>query len=234
MSFIKARPRARHDFYSKVHKGLRLAESQLLVRLGACDGQDPDELTQLMADMVGFMAMAEHHLENEDRWIHTALEARAPGAAGGLAQGHLHHRRDFDELEALIGGIETQQGAARAKALQALYLRFTRYVAEDFLHMSEEEQLILPVLQSLFTDAELIAIEHDIVAALSPEQAIDFARLMIPASNPSERLEWVGGLREAAPPEAFAAVMALAAQPTLSACAFARLREGLGLAAEAG
>ncbi len=230
MSFIKAKPQARHDFYAKVHKGLRLAESLLLVRLGACGGEDAGELADVLAECVTFLAMAEHHLENEDRWIHTALEERAPGAAGGLSVDHAHHRLAFDELEAAICAVQQADDDARPAALRALYLRYTRYVADDFEHMAEEEQLILPVLQSLFTDEELIAIEHSIVSSLSPEDAVAFARLMIPASNPAERLDWAGAVQAAVPPEAFEGIMSQAAQPSLSPAAYARLRAGLGLA----
>ena len=49
MSLVKARPTATHDFYGPVHKGLRFAQSQMLVRLGACDGRDTKVLTQLIA-----------------------------------------------------------------------------------------------------------------------------------------------------------------------------------------
>ena len=79
MSFIQPRPIATHDFYGPIHKGLRLAQTQLLVRLGACGGDDAVELTQLLGDLVSFCHVAEHHLENEDRWVHSALETRAPG-----------------------------------------------------------------------------------------------------------------------------------------------------------
>jgi hemerythrin-like domain-containing protein len=229
MSFIKAKPQARYDFYGKIHKGLRLAQSQLLVRLGACGGDDAVELALLLADLAGFLGMAEHHLENEDRWIHTALEARAPGAARGLAQDHAHHHHAFEELKTLMSGVRAADGENRARALHLLYLRFSRFMAADLEHMAEEEQLILPVLQSLFTDEELMGVEGEIVSRLDLDETIAFARLMIPASNPAERVDWAAGMRAAAPPEVFDAVMSLAAQPSLTPAAYAQLREGLGL-----
>ncbi|MGZ6040197.1 MAG: hemerythrin domain-containing protein, partial [Phenylobacterium sp.] len=159
MSFIQAKPSATHDFYGPVHKGLRLAQSLMLARLGACDGQDPEALGALLGDLVGLLYIAEHHLENEDKWVHTALEARAPGSTVRLAQSHQRHRQSFEELEALIGQAETARPAARPALLKQLYLAYSLFMAEDFAHMAEEEQLMLPILQSLFTDEELADIE---------------------------------------------------------------------------
>ena len=57
------------------------------------DGRDTKVLTQLIDDLVSLLHLAEHHMENEERCAHTALEARAPGASARLAQGHQRFRR---------------------------------------------------------------------------------------------------------------------------------------------
>src|SRR5438045_2621812 len=106
MSFIQAKPAATYDFYGPIHKGLRLAQTQMLVRLGACGGDDAHELTTLLDDLATLLHMAEHHLENEDIWVHSALEARAPGATLRLVQSHEHHRQAFEEMTALVGEAE--------------------------------------------------------------------------------------------------------------------------------
>ena len=124
MSFMQAKPVATHDLYAKIHTGLRLGQCQMLVRLGACGGDDPAELESLLNDLVGLLAIAEHHLVNEDKWVHTALEARAPGSTYRLVQGHEHHKQAFDELEALVGQVEAAAPDGRPRALRGLYLRF--------------------------------------------------------------------------------------------------------------
>ena len=228
MSFIHSRPVATYDFYKAPHKGLRLAESQMLARLGACDGAEPEELAALLRDLVSLLHMAEHHLENEDKWIHTALEVRAPGATNRLVRDHLHHRETFEQLEALIGQVETVGAEGRGRALHSLYLRFVRFMADDFAHMAEEEELMMPVLQSLFSDEELVAIEGQIVAGLSPQEKVSFGRFMIPAATPADRIAFLGGVRANAPAEAFQAMIELSARPSLSPRDFTRLCEGLG------
>lgn len=230
MSFIQAKPPAIHDFYGAVHKGLRLALSQLLVRLGAADPSDTG-LPGLMAELREQCRLSEHHLTHEDEVIHTALEVRAPGSTVRLVQAHDHHREAFGEIEAMIRQVEAAAAADRVRELRALYLRFSLFVADDLAHMAEEEQLMLPILQSLFTDAELMDMEDRIVSGLAPEEMIAVARLMIPAATRTDRLSMLGAMRANAPAEAFAAIIGLAAQPTLSEADFAHLSEGLGLAA---
>ncbi|HEX4711086.1 hypothetical protein [Phenylobacterium sp.] len=231
MSFIQAKPAATHDFYGPIHKGLRLAQTQMLVRLGACGGDDADELTTLLGDLTALLHMAEHHLVNEDKWVHTALEARAPGSTQRLAQSHEHHRHAFGELEALIGEVEAAEPSGHARLMRQLYLRFTLFAADDLAHMAEEEQLMLPVLQSLFTDEELVGIEDRILSALSPEEIVGFGRLMIPAATRADRIALLSAMRANAPAEAFAAIMQLSARATLSDADYGHLCEGLGLAA---
>jgi hypothetical protein len=229
VSFVQAKPLATHDFYGPIHKGLRLAQTHMLVRLGACGGEDLAEMSALLGELCTLLHVAEHHLENEDRWVHPALEARAPGATIRLAQGHAHHRHAFEELEALIGRAETALPEHRGKAMHALYLRFSQFMADDFAHMAEEEQMILPVLQSLFTNEELASIEDQIISGLSPEEVVGFGRYMIPAATRADRIALLSGIRANAPAEAFEAIMELSARPTLSAEDFDHLCLGLGL-----
>lgn len=229
MSFVQAKPAATHDLYVQIHKGLRLSLTALLVRLGACGGDDAQETAELMADLRTQLHVSEHHLANEDLHVHTALDARAPGAGARLDRDHDHHRQSFAEIEAMIAAVEAADVVDRRKRLHALYVRFSLFVADDLVHMAEEEQIILPVLQSLFTDAELIEIETRIKQALAPEELIAFGRMMLPAATRAERVEMCAGIRAVAPPPAFAAIMEHAARPSLSAADYRQLCEALGV-----
>lgn len=229
MSFIQAKPRASHDFYAPIHKGIRLGLCQMLTRLGAADAADPN-LAETLAALRAQLALSAGHLAHEDEVIHTALEARAPGATLRLEQAHEHHRASFEDLETLICRIE-HAGTEKNSLLRALYLRFSLFVADDFAHMAEEEQLMLPILQSLFSDEELMALEDAIVSQIPPEEMLAVAGLMIPAATRTDRIGMLSALRANAPAEAFGAILAVSVQPNISADDFAHLSEGLGLAA---
>lgn len=231
MTYLSPRPLATHDFYGPIHKGLRYALSQMLVRLGCADAGDRAALAQLMADVRGLLDLSAHHLENEDLHVHAALEARAPGASLRLIQAHDHHRLSFEELEVLTRQVERAPPDDQPELLRRLYLRFSEFVADDLAHMAEEEQVILPVLQCLFTDAELQGIEDRIMSGLSPEDMIGFGRILIPAANRQERIALFSAVRANAPAPAFEAILTLSAKPALSEGDWRDLAAGLGVVA---
>jgi len=234
MSFLSPRVTATHDFYGPIHKGLRLALSRLLIRLGSVDAGDRGAVAILMADLRAQMILSMAHLDHEEREIHAVLEARAPGA--DLHADHDRHRAHFVAIENAVATVEGAGPDKRAAALHRLYLAFTRFVAADFAHMAEEEEEILPVLQDLFTDEELAAIEARIGAAVAPDRMIAYAQLVIPAARPAERLAMMTQarermIREGAQPEAFASLLNFAAKPSLPPADWEALIRDLDLAA---
>lgn len=236
MSFLSPKVAATHDLYGPIHKGLRLAHCRLLIRLGAVDVQDRGALATVLADLRAQMILSAAHLDHEEREIHAALEQRVPGAAQDLYADHEHHRASFVTIEMAIAAVEATEPSRRRPAVHRLYLAFTRFVGDDFAHMAEEEQTILPVLQDLFTDEELIEIEGRIMAALTPDRMIAYSQLMIPATGPADRVALLnrvrdGMIREGAQPEAFAGLLNFGAKPALSHGEWEALVRDLGIAA---
>jgi hypothetical protein len=232
MSFLTPKPVAAHDFYAPIHKGLRYALSGLLVRLGQADPDDVAVTGALLADVRRQCRLSAVHLENEEREIHIALEARAPGASARLEHAHEEHRQSLAEIEAMASRIEhAPDRAAAAAEWRRLYLRFSQFVADDLAHMAEEELVILPVLQSLFDDAELMAIEDAIMSTMNPADLMADASLIAPATTRRERAAILGAFRATAPAQAFEAVMELTVRPSLTVEVWRELHADLGIEA---
>lgn len=231
MSYLPAQSAA-HDLYGPIHKGLRYAHARLLTRLGATAPDHPAATAELLADLRAHLGSRACQIDFERREILAALETRAPGAAAELAEGHDRRQVHFPVLATLVAEVEMAKPRQRAAALHRLYLAFSRFMAEDLHHMAEEEEEFSPVLQALFTDAELVAIEARMRGALSDEHLIDLARIMLPAARPDERLAMLRAVRddmvrEGAPPESFAVLLALGARPALTPADWALLEAGL-------
>ncbi|MGV3480620.1 MAG: hypothetical protein ACO1O3_11770 [Sphingobium sp.] len=219
----------RWDIYGPVHKGLRRGHCALLQRLATADFTR--DTTALISDLRMHLVLGETHLADEEQFIHMALEQRAPGVAAGLEREHAHHRARFIEIEAAVAALEAAVDPRLADARgRTLHLLFSRFVAEDLVHMAEEEEMVWPQLCALFSDVELAEIEAAIVGSLPPEIAMGFMQLMVPATNAAERAALLGGMKANAPAEAYAAVYELAARPSLTPDQLAEL-EALGLAA---
>jgi hypothetical protein len=197
----------REDMYYAVHKGIRLANARMLIRLGRTDAADADGVATVLHELREHLVMGLSHLTHENAQIHTAIEERCPGASDHAADDHAHHEQAFADLEALARAVETASDAGRAMALRRLYQRFALFVAEDLEHMHEEETGIMPLLMSHFTAEERAGIEHRIVSNIPFEKNVLFMRCMIPALPLSDRKAMLGGMRAAMPAEVFDGLM---------------------------
>jgi hypothetical protein len=221
----------RHDLYGPIHKGLRFALSGLLADLGATDFADETAARAIAARLRVQMKLSADHLRHEEEHVHGALEARAPGATKRLEHAHREHDEAFATIGTLLEALERGPEPLRPRVGRELYLRFSEFVADDFAHMAEEERVTQPLLHSLFTDAELIAIEGAIVASIPPAEMMLNLRVMLPAASRPERAAFLGFMRAGAPAEVFAAVLEHAARPALTPDDFADLTRRLAVAA---
>jgi hypothetical protein len=221
----------RHDIYGPIHKALRAAAGRLLARLGATDFSDAAEVSSILTALRSQLSVGMRHLHHEDLHIHAALEARSPGSSGRLEADHHHHEEAVADLEQVLTSIEGASPAERQVLGRQLYLRYAHYVAADLVHMHEEETVTMPLLHSLFSDAELMTIEGAIVASIPPTETMTIMGDMIPAMHRTERKQFLSFVQAGAPPEVFAMLLEGAAKPNLSAADWSDLTQAFGVAA---
>jgi len=220
--------RGRHDIYRFIHKALRKAQCEMLIRLGNTDYAGAG-VPALVADLRSLMALGAAHISHEEAHVHTALDQRAPGATETAMHQHGSHRQSFRLIESIVDRLESAQAERRPAIGRELYLTYSAFIAHDFEHMFEEETAVNGQLWMHFDDAALRAIEGAIVASLPPERVVATMRLMIPAISRGERLELLGFIKAGAPKPAFDAIIEMAARPILTPDDFAHLAHGLGL-----
>ncbi|WP_439859277.1 hypothetical protein [Pseudomonas sp. MBLB4136] len=220
---------ARFDIYALIHKGLRAHLVHTLCALGRCDWQDCAEARAVLAELQGLLAFCRSHIDHEDQMVDPALERRRPGATLHCAAEHRQHREAMDELAALTEQVIHLPALRRGDVVHQLYRRLACFVADNLLHMEQEERDNNRLLWETHSDAELIDLEQRIVASLSPDEMQRVLYWMLPALNPEERAGFLLELRAKAPAELFAATLdTLEAQ--LSPRHHARLDAALGLA----
>jgi hypothetical protein len=197
-------PPKRYDIYAFIHKGLRAFMAHTLVRAGRLDALDADEVAEAGAEVLALLAICRSHLQHENEFVHTAMQARAPGSAAAIAGEHEEHVQAIERLQALLAAVPGDPAAA-----QALYRALSAFVAENFEHMQREESLHNAVLWAHYDDGELHALEQRIVDSLAPDEAALSMRWMLPHMTPAERAALLGGMRQGAPAEAFDQVLSL-------------------------
>ena len=212
--FITKNPTSadRVDIYAGIHKAVRAFLCDTLARVARLDLNDENEVARTVQQVRGLMEFCEHHIANEERFVHPAMEARQPGSAAGTADDHEHHAASVAAIRADCAAVEARGGADRDAAWRRLQRALALFTGDNLLHMDTEETVNNAVLQACYTDAELMALHQQILASLPPEgMAVDLCWLLA-GSSPAERFQLMAGIRADAPPPVFDAMLDLARQ----------------------
>jgi hypothetical protein len=205
-------PAGRVDIYAGIHKAVRAFLCDTLTRVARLDLEDENELAGTLRQARELLLFCEHHIANEERFVHPAMEARQPGSAAGTAAEHEHHAAELAAMRADCELIEGKAGAQRDAAWRRLQHRLAQFTGDSLLHMEAEETVNNAVLQACYTDAELMGLHQQILASLPPEEMAADLRWILAGSSPAERFQVMAGVRADAPPPVFDAMVELARQ----------------------
>jgi hypothetical protein len=218
---------ARLDLYTPIHKALRLFMTDTLQRLGQLDTEDPTEFAATTEQVQALLAQCRAHLAHENQFVHTALEARRPGASARIAGEHDQHLEHIAALESELAALRALPNALGA--LQ-LYRLLALFVADNFEHMHHEETHHNAQLWALYSDAELLEVHERLVASIEPAEMAATVRWLVPAMNPAERAEMLVPMQQQVPPEAMRDLLRIA-RPHLPPQGWAKLAQALGVRA---
>ncbi|MES2972575.1 MAG: hemerythrin domain-containing protein [Pseudomonadota bacterium] len=223
----------RFDMYGGIHKALRALMADTLLAVGRMDADDALERAQTCQRVLQLLDACASHLKHENEFIHTAMEARAPGASERIAHEHEEHVQHINALGAKVAALMDSAEAGRAAAATDLYRSLSLFIAENYQHMHVEETAHNAVLQARYTDAELIAIHDALVASIPPQEMMTTLRWLVPFANPAERAAMLGDIRSKAPAQVFDAIIDTV-RPHLSDNEWVKLARALQLPVAAG
>ncbi|MCC2674862.1 MAG: hypothetical protein K0R58_1809 [Ramlibacter sp.] len=226
---VAAAEAPRFDMYSGIHKALRALMADTLLAVGRMDPADEDDVAQASGRVLELLAICAGHVQHENEFLHTAIEARAPGASAAIGHEHEEHVKHIAQLSDLVVVLRGAAPEARAAAASRLYRELSLFIAQNFEHMHVEETAHNAVLWARYTDAELIAIHDALVGSIAPQEMMAIARWLVPFQNPQDRFHLLADMRAKAPAPAFQAVMDLV-QPHLTTKEWRKLTGALGLA----
>jgi hypothetical protein len=223
-----AAPKApRFDMYAGIHKALRQCMAHTVHQLGAADVDDAAELAAALDGVQALLTLMKGHLQHENDFLHTAIEARRPGAARHTADDHQLHADAFANLEDEVAALRAARAELRAGIALRLYRHLAEFVGENLVHMQVEETRNNATLWELYTDAELVEIHDRLVASVPPAEMMVIARWMVVSLNPQELAGLYADMQQKAPPPAFEALYDVARQH-MAPAAFAKLARALG------
>jgi hypothetical protein len=216
MTQVAAKPRTgeraagehgRFDLYAGVHKGVRSLLADTLLAVGRMDLHDPAEFATTLAQARGLIELCRAHMHIENQFVHPAMEARRPGSTRATAADHQDQLVAMEQLEAGVRAVERARPDARAGASSALYRDLALFLADNYTHMTVEEDDNNAVLWDAYSDEELSEIHQAIIASMRPETMLAFLRWMVPAMSPVQRAGLLGALQLGAPRPVFEGVL---------------------------
>jgi len=174
------------DGFGPIHKALRYALADLLIAMGRASFLDDAQVERVLADLEDVLAFVEDHLRHEDDFVFPVLAARLSGTLDAMASAHSAHTQMVAELRALSKAAREASASKRALVGRTLYLHYSVFVGEALVHMAEEERVLQPLLERLFTEEEIFGISARIQASLSPSEVARVTRFVMGAVIESE------------------------------------------------
>ncbi len=217
------------DLYRDIHKGIRAELFSVTSTAGSVDPSDRCDRAALADHVLSVAAVLESHAHHEDAVIDPVLERHLPDLASEINDDHDRLEHMFSSITDLaVDTVDSDTGDQR-RLLQLLHLDLARFTSSYLAHIDLEERTVMQRLSSLIGVEEIAAMHGAIVGSIPPAEMARSLAFMLPAMNIDDRVGLLGGVRAAAPAEAFEAVVGLAGS-VLRPADFASLTERMEVA----
>ncbi|WP_040490578.1 hemerythrin domain-containing protein [Indibacter alkaliphilus] len=192
--------------YLLPHKGLRNLLGKVSLLTGNVDSNSLHDLKKLKWYSNELFYLLEQHAKVEDTIVLPDLEKRVPGST-------VENEEEHEMLEALVEVLKVQlddlQVGDNPKKFIQYFMDFSSFHAKYLEHMLMEENKVLHVIWSNYSDEELAFQHHEIISSFTPEKILRWFRFIIPALNPTERFHALAGVKANAPKIFFDTLMAM-------------------------
>lgn len=198
----------RAEIFINVHKGLRRGLWGLALKIGELDWSDAGEVQTAGRELENMMLFLREHSANEDEIQFSVLEEHAPGITQRDREEHRDLEYRLDLLEKHWCALLREE--RREAAGYQFYLEYNQFLSRYLDHMDREERDLTQAFYRHCSDPEIEDAFKKIVARTSPQDMTVMLTYMIPAMNPSERIDFLTKTKASATPETFDKVKSLA------------------------
>jgi len=218
----------RYVIYTNIHKAVRHIMFSTALALGSADFRDQKSMRESLEQLRGTITLLQEHAEHEETFVHPDLESRVPGITKPFEDNHKDDERLFDRMRELGSQIEAVEDYDQKVALgNQLYGIFNTYIGDYLGHLDREEAELEQALWDNFTDEELAEIDHRLMGSVPPERMGVWVELIGNSWNASDLTTILAGMKQSAPPEAFAGMLSMMEQAT-PAATWETVRRALG------
>lgn len=179
------------------HKYVSFALSELERCIAKADFTNNADIEHIQREWLAVKEMLKGHARHEEENFHALLEKKGSTIHREAHDDHERQEESLENLQCLLDGTLTSFD--RIEAGYQFYLAYRKFVADNLLHLHEEETKLLPELQRLCTDEELRAIENPIYEIMTSDEMAEMLQVLFPHMNPSDKYAFLTDIKLAQP-----------------------------------
>lgn len=194
----------RYKFYRE-HKYVSAAVNDVERLIAKTDFTVRSEVENVKLALDGLIQMLKGHAYYENETLHAMLKAKDSAVYHDVEADHIQYDQQLQDLETrLTRVIECSNPEEQVELGYQLYLFFRKFAGDNLLHLHEEETVILPELQRLYTDEELCKVEFKSYNMMSAQDLIHMMEVLFPHMNSHDHEVFLADIK-ACDPVKFAA-----------------------------
>jgi hemerythrin-like domain-containing protein len=184
----------RYQFYRE-HKYVSSALNEVERLIAKTDFSNDIDIKKVEEAFQGLSDMLKGHAYYENEKLHALLKAKGSHVFETLEKDHAHQDQELLDIQKTIHDLYISKNPE--KDGYNLYLLFREFVAENLHHLNQEERLILPELQRLYTDEELKQVEMTTYQIMTVEDLIEMMQVLFPHMNKYDKKAFLEDIKEA-------------------------------------
>lgn len=206
--------KARYRFY-RVHKFVIAFINDITRMIAKTDFCDHDHIQKLKHRIEALIPLLQTHAEHEDAVFHSLLEVKGSTVHKSIADDHQKHASIFENwMKSLEEILKSHDPEGKKQQGYEFYLAFREFEANNLIHLNNEENLIMPELQRLYSDSELKAVTEKTYQKneMTPEAMVGMMKAIFPYMDRHDRLVFLDDIYQATPDkfiEAFSGILEL-------------------------
>jgi hypothetical protein len=198
------------DLYRDIHKGIRAELFTITGTAGHIDPSSPCDRAAIADHVMSVAGVLESHAHHEDEVVDPVLQVHLPDLAEEINADHERLEATFAAVTDLAQSLIDAPAGDERRLAQLLHLDLARFTSAYLMHQDLEERAVMQELDRIIGAEACGQLHAAIVGSIPPAEMARSLAFMLPAMNVDDRVEMLSGIRMAAPPEAFSAVLGLA------------------------
>lgn len=144
--------------------------------------------------------MLSEHANYENNYLHPLLKNKGSKLFEEVEKDHEKQEKDLKDLSMALESLKQIDDVEElAEKSYQFYLQYRRFVGENLLHLYEEETVLLPELQRLYTDRELMEADKEIFNIMTDDQMVEMLQVLFPHMNPQDQGAILNHIHEMTP-----------------------------------